>query len=402
MNGYLTINVSPKFSKANLNNEVPVYLRLTMDGDRIEISLRKRVSAKSWNPQLKQFTGKGSSKINNFIDEETAYIRSIKRDLDIQEEPYTLIDIKNKYFGGSNGKQVFLIERFKEHISELDSLTSVKYSPNTVKNYRVTLKHLKEFVRTVYHVEDVNVKSIDHEFLISFDRFLRIAKNHVHNTAVKNMKRLKKIVSGCKADGLIKANPFHRIKLGYKPGNRDALTETELAKFTNKEFRLEKLNRVKDAFVFICLTGLSYIDLKELKPKNLVETDNGDLILKGNRRKSGEPYVVYLLPLARKILLKYKTHPICVQKGVLLPIISNQKMNDLLKEIAEILEIDKKISCHVGRYTFITTVMAANGISGEISGKAAGQASDRFTAYYTKLDEMSVIKYMKKLEPQYS
>ena len=394
----LRISVVPKFSKVKSNGEAPLFMRLTMNGERTEVSMQKTVPANSWDKEANRAKGKGAKRINSFIDEEIAFVRSFKREYDLKGVMYSVDDFKRRYQGDNGVEDVFLLKKFKDHIAYMENLEGKTYVKKTITNYKVTLTHLEDYVRSEYGEPDIHVQKVDNAFVRGFDSFLKVTKNHAHNTVVKNMKRLKKIVAECRAEGLISIDPFFRIKLGYKSGNKDALNKYELDKIINKEFRLEKLNRVKDVFVFCCLTGLAYIDVKNLTPKNLVKLDSGVLILKGNRSKTNEPYIIYLLPKARTILEKYSDHPICVQQQVLLPVISNQKMNDMLKEIAAILEIDKKVTTHVARYTFITTVSIANGISSSITATVAGQSNTSMTDAYTKLEEMAVVESMKQLD----
>lgn len=401
MSSNLRINTAAKFSKKNFAGEVPLYLRITLNKDRTEVSLGRWILGKNWNPRLKRVVGIGASKINNYLEDEVAYLRGIKREFDIQENPYSVGDIKNKYLGLSNKGSINLIKKFEEYISYMKTLEGKSFTDGTIQNYRNTLKHLREFVQIKNHSSDIPVTLVDNNFIREYDSFLRVQKGHMHNTATKNLKRLKQIISDCQAMGSISINPFHRIKLGFKPSNKEALTETELRLFINKDFKLEKWNQVNDVFVFCCLTGLSFVDVKNLNPSNLVVLENGDLIIKGHRQKTDEKYVAYLLPVAKRILKKYENHPVCVQKGVLLPVLGNQKMNDILKEISAILEIDKHVSSHIARYTFITTVAISNGMTQSITGAVAGQSTLQMVEAYTKLDEMEVVRQMKMLEGKY-
>jgi integrase len=401
MNSILKISVTPKSSKRNSVDEIPVYLRLTLNGQRTELSTQKWIRSKNWNPSLKRIMGPGAAKINNFLEEEISYIRSIKREFDTKGEPYSVVDIRNKYLGENIKSLPGLIEKYETHISFMENLAHISYSTRTIKHYKVTLNHLKQFIQDEFNKEDLSLDLVNHTFIMKFSSYLRTEKKHMYNTAERNLGRVKTIINECKADGLINTNPFARIKIGYKPSDKQALNEIELKLLINADFANEKLNRVKDIFVFCCLTGLSYIDVKNLQQSNLITLENGDQIVSSHRQKTNQKFTTYLLDTSKQILQKYKDHPVCLQKGVLLPVLSNQKMNDYLKVIAAHLEIDKDISCHIARYTFITTVAIANGISTPITAAMAGHSNTRMTDAYTKLTELEVVKKMKTLEGKY-
>jgi integrase len=401
MSSNFRISVTTKVSKANSLDEIPVYLRLTLSGERTELSTQMRILRKHWNPTLKRVVGPGALKTNNFLEEEMSYVRSIKREFDIKGEPYSVLDIRSKYLGENNNNESGLIEKYDSHIAYMKGLVQISYTSKTIEHYQVTLNHLKNFIQKEYNKDDIPINLVNHTFIMKFSSYLRTDKKHMYNTAERSLGRVKTILNECIADGLIKKNPFSKIKIGYKPSNKVALTESELRLIIGTDFKNAKLNRTKDIFVFCCLTGLSYIDAKNLQANNLTTLENGDQIISSHRQKTNQKFTAYLLDTAKQILSIYQDHPVCVQKGVLLPVLSNQKMNDYLKVIAAHLKIDKDISCHIARYTFITTVAISNGMTTPITAAIAGHSNTRMTDAYTKLTEMEVVKQMKMLEGKF-
>lgn len=401
MKGLFAISISTKMSKVNTIGEVPLYLRITLDGQRTEISLDNWISKNNWDQNVRRVKGPGAKKLNLYIEDEISYVREIKRELDREGTNYDVSDIRNKYLGVSTNEEVYLLEKHKAHIQYMERMEGISFAPKTRLGFNSAYRHLTKFIQLNYQTSDIHINKADQSFIREYEVYLRRDAGLNHNTATKYLKQLKKVVNECLEDGIISINPFRKMKLGYKATNKEALTDEELKVMMRKQFKLEKLNRVKDIFVFCCLTGLSYVDVKNLTKDNLFYLDNDVTIIKGTRSKTDQKYVAYLLPESRKILAKYEHHPECIQKGVLLPVISNQKMNDMLKEIAAILEIDKNVTCHISRYTFITTVAISNGISQPITAAIAGHSSTRMTEAYTKLNEMEVIKQMQTLESQY-
>jgi hypothetical protein len=101
-----------------------------------------------------------------------------------------------------------------------------------------------------------------------------------------------------------------------------------------------------------------------------------------------------LLDPAREILDRYKDHPSCLKQGVLLPVLSNQKMNAYLAEIADICGITKKISSHVARHSFATSVALANGVSIENVAKMLGHSDTKMTRHYARVLDKSIMRDM--------
>src|ERR1700712_3154077 len=106
----------------------------------------------------------------------------------------------------------------------------------------------------------------------------------------------------------------------------------------------------RDIFIFCCFTGLAFIDVKQLKRSEVCIGIDGQYWIQKNRQKSNEPSKIPLLPIALQILDKYKDYPLCVAKDVLLPVLSNQKYNSYLKELADICNINKNMTSHTARH----------------------------------------------------
>lgn len=182
-------------------------------------------------------------------------------------------------------------------------------------------------------------------------------------------------------------NPFDQFQLKYNKYDREYLNERELELLEGTEFKSERLQRIKDCFVFSCYTGLSYIDVKELKETNIVKGIDNNYWIYTKREKTDELVKVPILPKAWKILEKYRHYP--TYNG-LLPICSNQKVNAYLKEVAGACGVHKNITFHVARHTIATTVMLSNGVPIETVSKLLGHTKLSTTQIYARLVESKI------------
>ena len=239
------------------------------------------------------------------------------------------------------------------------------------------------------------LKEVNHEFIIELDYFLRTEKKCCNNTAVKYIKNFRKIIRIAIANSWIDKDPFINYKPKLNKVDRGYLTKEELEALSLKQFSIERIEQVRDVFLFQCYTGLAYCDTYKLTSANVVKDDAGFLWVKSKRTKTDIPINVPLLHVAQEILNKYKTNS---EKNLkLLPVLSNQKMNAYLKEIADICGINKRLSCHLARHTFATTVTLANGISLESVSKMLGHTNLVTTKIYARMLDSRVLSEMQIL-----
>ncbi|MCR9084493.1 MAG: site-specific integrase, partial [Cyclobacteriaceae bacterium] len=222
-----------------------------------------------------------------------------------------------------------------------------------------------------------------------------------HNGILKHMERLKKILNLAVKMDLLEKNPFEKYQFKFKRYERDFLDGDELKKLEEKEFANQRLDLVRDLFVFSCYTGLAYIDVASLNKDCLVKSE-GDYWLYTERIKTNTPVKIPVLPKALDLIEKYSDHPRASSKGLLLPVLSNQKLNSYLKEIADVCEIDKNLSFHVARHTFATTVTLKNGVPMETVSKLLGHNKISTTQIYARVVEAKVKEDMGKLKERLS
>lgn len=259
----------------------------------------------------------------------------------------------------------------------------------------------KGCINEEYNYDDIYVKEVDLKFINRFEHYLKTnLKSCGQNTVTKYVTNLKKIIRICYANDWISKDPFYHWKAKWKKVEREILSERELQILMETELPSQRLEQVRDIFIFCCFTGLSYIDVEKLSDNHIVLSIRGEKWIKINRSKTDTKSSVPLLPAAEKILKKYSSASHNIQNG-LLPVISNQKLNSYLKEIAVICKIDKKLTFHLSRHTFATTVTLANGVPIESVSKMLGHSSLKTTQIYAKVIDKKLMEDMRLVASKY-
>lgn len=185
-------------------------------------------------------------------------------------------------------------------------------------------------------------------------------------------------------------DPFIGKKYQRTYTERQYLTENELKSVMELDLKaLPRLEVVRDTFVFCCFTGLAFCDIKSLLRSNITTDSEGNTWIRKAREKTGEMSIIPMLAVPRKIVEKYAGHPIVLQKDVVLPVITNQKMNAYLKEIADLARVEKHLTTHLARHTF-ATLSLSNHVPIESISKMLGHSDIRTTQIYAKTQDKTI------------
>jgi site-specific recombinase XerD len=391
-----------KKPKAYVSGSVTIYLRITVSGQRSEVSTGRECLPEKWNTHAGRMTGtrEDARVLNNYLDTMQARIFETHRQLLAAGESVSVESIKNKFTGKSERPRS-LINIFQDHNKQVEALLNDGFAPGTLERYKTSLKHTVDFLKWKYRVSDIDIRKIDHAFITEYEFYLRSVRKCNNNTAVKYIKNFGKIIRICIANGWLDKNPFANYKSKVKEVERAFLVEEEMQVLASKKFVTERLNQVKDIFLFSCFTGLAYIDVKKLTKNNITIGIDGEKWIYTNRQKTDTRSNIPLLPIAEEIIAKYKEHPQCLNEGKLLPVLSNQKMNAYLKEMADVCGITKELTFHIARHTFATTVTLTNGVPIESVSKMLGHKNLRTTQHYAKILDSKVSVDMKLLKDKF-
>jgi site-specific recombinase XerD len=399
----ITLHFYAKSTKANAAGLLPIYVRLTIDGKRMEFSTKKFIDSSKWSPEMSKMKGntENARSLNEYLDLLKSKIFDIQMELIHRNEPLTIEVFKNRLLG-INERERMLIPIFEEHNRKVEELIGLEYAPGTLERYKTSLKHTKDFLQWKYNLSDIEINKIDHSFVTEYEFYLRSVRKCANNTAVKYIKNFKKIIKICISNGWLDKDPFANYKSKIREVERDYLTQEEVQDIYSKVFITERLNLVKDIFVFSCFTGLAYIDVKNLTVSNISMGIDGGKWIFTHRQKTETASRIPLLPIPEELILKYANHPQCINEDKLLPILSNQKMNSYLKEIADVCGIKKDLTFHIARHTFATTVTLTNGVPIESVSKMLGHKSLRTTQHYAKILDKKVSEDMDILRKKLS
>ena len=399
----ITLHFYAKSTKANAAGQLPIYIRLTVDGKRMEFSTKKFIDSNKWSSEMSRMKGNSEDarSLNDYLDLMKSKILDIQMELIHRNELLTIEIFKNKLLGIQERERM-LIPIFQEHNRKIKELVGQEYAPGTLERYETSLKHTKEFLIWKYNISDINIEKIDHAFIMEYEFYLRCERKCANNTAVKYIKNFHKIINQCLANGWLNKDPFANYKAKIKEVIRDFLSESEIENMMNKKFVSERLELVRDIFIFSCFTGLAYVDVQQLSRNHLSFGIDGDKWIFKNRQKTDTSSKIPLLPIALEIINKYENHPACANENRLLPILSNQKMNAYLKEIADVCGINKELTFHIARHTFATTITLSNGVPIETVSKMLGHTNLKTTQHYAKILDRKVSEDMKSLRTKLS
>jgi site-specific recombinase XerD len=371
----------------------PLYARVTVEGHRVEISLKRWISPDNWNNSREIVRGNRQEikDLNHYLDRLKTRFIEYYQEMQLQKKKITADAIKNLFLGLDQGG--FTLCKLVEYHNQTMKGT---FAWGTLKNYFTTQKYLKRFLKDRLGKEDIYLSEFSYKFIADFECYLRNyqPKDHqrplANNGVMKHLERFRKMITMVVKMEWIDKDPFERFRLKFQKVERGFLTTEELAKIENKKFQIERLQYIRDLFVFSCYTGLAYIDTMNLTPGNIAIGIDRQYWISTARQKTDQAVRIPILPKAWEIIEKYKTNPRSLQTGNLFPIISNQKLNSYLKEIADLCGIQKNLTFHLARHTFATTVTLTNGVPIETVSKLLGHTSIKTTQIYAKVIEQKV------------
>ncbi|AOW20743.1 site-specific integrase [Urechidicola croceus] len=381
-------------TKINKQDKCPIKCRITYLKKRRVFSTGLFTVLDCWNSKKQKAIP--PNKENDYINTQMSLIKQNINQafllLQVNSKVFDVEDIYLQYAGKNVKANKTLLEVFELHNNRMNKLIGVEYTKSTYNKFIEAKNHVSNFIRFQYKKGDILLESINQNFLDDFDFYLKSEKKQKQITINKSIQRVRKIIKLALAKGYLKKDPF----ILYRPKKYETkvvyLNQKELDKLEQHTFKQARLNQVKDMFVFCCYTGLAYQEMSNLKKEHLIKGFDGAIWIQMMRQKTKSKVSIPLLPTASKIIDKYK------DKNRLLPVISNQKFNSYLKEIAELLDIEKRLTHHIARKTFATTVLLYNDIPIEIVSELLGHSSISITQrHYAKVVQHKVSSQMSKL-----
>ena len=368
-------------SRKSLKGGYPIQMGINLHGERFFVSLPRKTTPK----QFKQMM------VSQIPNELKDYLKGIEASLLRFEteciqtgKPFTMEAIKLFIKSGYSSQGITFQNLTTDFLKSLR--LKLKAGGMTEKRYRKYEVAIEHFLEQDEIRPDMLVAEIKNQHILDFKHYM-MCNHYEPGTIAGFLQCLKSVFLFGLRNDLIKNNPFIGFKIGRKTKDVRFLTEEEVQRIKAKEMPSPGLESVRDLFLFQCYTALSYCDMALLKPKDFQSNNEGILYLRKNRKKTGVEFFIVLLPEAVAIARKYKFR---------LPLLSNQRYNNYLKEIGAICEIDKPMHSHIGRHT-AATYLLNHSVPMEMVAKVLGHRTTLQTRHYAKLLDKSVFEEFKKL-----
>lgn len=378
----------------NKEGKSPVMLRVFLNGEMANFGTTKLFVDKAmWNNTTSRVRGRTAEalSVNASLDAISTTLHGIYRRFE-NDESLSLDKIRSAFVGKDKEYTTFL-PVFDKFIEDIRQRVGHTISKESLQKYSVLRRHFAEFLLYKFSRKDIGLSEFTPAVVQDFELYLSTIAKCAYNTSVKKMKTLKTITIYALKRGFLLADPFINHRFHLEPVDRGFLTDEEILKIANKDLGIERLELVRDIFIFSCFTGLAYIDVANLTPDNIVTMDDKQWIMTKRQKTSIETNVL-LLDIPKAIIAKYshKTY----RDGKLFPVLSNQKTNSYLKEIADLCGIKKNLTFHLARHTF-ATMSLSKGVPMESVSKMLGHTNIKTTQIYARITNKKIEHDMEQL-----
>ena len=384
-----------KRNEPKKDGRVVIMVRVTINGIRSQFSSKLLVQPEQWDSKNEWVKGQVAEARNL-----NRLLENIRSSLNVHYNKFMSIDghvtperLRNIFLGLDEQEQT-IISFFDKYNDQYKLKVGMTSTHKTYIRFLLTRERLAEFMKRRYNLSDMSIKEITVSFIDEFYLYIRNNTECNHNSTLKFLQRIRTILYFAKNNGLSFTDPFGSFRFRYDKVNRGYLDQDELDILYTKKFPSARLSQVRDIFIFSCYTGLAYVDIFELTEDKIRKAFDGHLWIMTKRQKTDVNTNVRLLDIPLTILEKYKDKQ---KNGKVLPMISNQKINDYLKEIADICGIEMKITFHVARHTFASTVALGNDVPMESIQSMLGHADIKTTQIYAHMINRKLSRDMDKM-----
>jgi len=386
-------------TKAKKNGEVPVLMKININGNRVVMNLQRSINPNDWDSARARALGRTNEAriFNEYL--ETIRVKAHKKftELLAYTDEVTPQMLRDAILGVKSTKSKQIIDIWQDYVADLFKLIGKEVTRATYQKHSRAMRYFEEFLKKKYQASDVSIKSVNFQMIQQFSIFLKTDKECNHNTTIKFLQNLKTVTRLSIRSGWLLKDPFNGISLTLKEVDRPYLSHEEIERLIAFNSPFDRLNRVRDFFVFSCFTGLAYIDVSKLKRSEIEGNEESGFWIRTRRQKTGGRANIPLLDIPMSIINNYSRLELLRANDPILPILSNQKMNAYLKELADLCGIEKQLSFHVARHTFATTVTMMNGVPIETVSKMLGHKNLQSTQHYARIVDKKVGDDMKLL-----
>ena len=384
--------------KRNRRGTAPIYCKLTTDGaERQQFSTGLYVTPDLWDKdaQCVRGTSEDAVLINRRLQDITIELKGIERKLYEADGNVSLAEIYSIY-KHKTVEEHTLCGIFRERLNKMEQLVGKEYSPATLQKFREVFAHVERYIRTSYNMQDIPIRSVDYRFVKQFEEAL-IVQGLKAITINKIMQRVRQMVTFAFKCNYIQQDPFVEYRPLKERKRLVFLTQEELHKLEHHHFAQKRLETVKNIYLFSVYTGLAHHEAQALQPKHITKGFDGRNWITLVRQKTDREVSVPLLPQAEKLIAWFREFG--STDDYIQPRISNQKVNSYLREIADVVGIDKKLTHHTARKTFATTILLYNDVPIEVVSKLFGHSNISVTQQsYAQVLNKNISNHIERLE----
>ena len=391
----LKIKMIAHKGKPNKSGRVPILMQLTIGQQTCHISTKQNILPEKWGDGKPIGHTREDQAITAVLEE--IRTKAYNKFLQLQAQNITVTPerLKQALLGKDQVQPRGYVEIFDQWLVEYSKMVGITTSKRTLDKYILVRNRLQDYIASQLGVKDISLEEVTPKFLSNFDNYLRVEYNMANNHAMKIRQKLRTIYKVAIDNGWVSKNPFSTVKIHFDPVERDVLTKSELTALIQTDMIFDRLEKMRDVFVFACFTGLAHCDVAGLTKENIFTDEAGQVWLKTHRQKTSEVVDIPLLEIPQLIIKKYQGMK--ELNGKLLPTLTNSCSNLYLKEVAVRCGINKTLTFHMARHTFATTVTLSNGVPIESVAKMLGHRNIRTTQIYAKVIKDKLAEDMNNL-----
>lgn len=382
-------------NKTKKNGLCPIMGRITLDGSIAQFSTGLETAPELWDAKAGKSTGKTSYelKVNRGLKElskaiETHYARMVEKDGYITAER-----VKNAVLGIAK-EPTTLLKELEEATAEIEKSIGITHSIATYKSYVNTYMNLSRFIKEKYGKEDIPFNGLEYSFIEDYDLYLKTEQRMSKGSVLQHIVFLRKIIKRAMNKGIITRNPF----FGYVPdqpvSKHKWLSSEEIEKIMTTPIDKPSVDFVRDMFVFGVFTGLSYSDIKNLRQEQILTDSSGNQWISLKRQKTGSESIVPLLDIPKEIIRKYAGTG---EDGKVFKMLCMNVVCRYTKEIGKLCKLDKKLTFHMSRHSFATSVCLSGGVPIETLSQMMGHRNIRTTQIYAEITGVKIEEDMQQL-----
>ena len=382
-------------NRTNKKNQSPLYCRITLNGTRKQFSVGICTESEHWDAknQVILKSHKSSKLYNSQLDIIKSKINSVYMILKLQESPFTIHDVFDKFLGKEIKKKEYILSYYKQYLSKIKKLVGIEIKENTYNKFVYVEKHLETFLKWKFNKGDYPLEELSLQFLDDFDYYLKTEKKQEQITINKTIQRFRTPIKQAISESYLDRDPFILYKSKTVRKSVIFLSTDELNMFEKAVLQQKRLCMIQDLFIFCCYTGLAYNEMSNIEKNHIQLGFDGINWIQMKREKTRRQVSIPILPKAQEIIDKYIT-----ESHRIFPPISNQKFNSYLKEIADVVGIEKRLTHHIARKTFASTVLLYNDVPMEIVSELLGHSNMTITQEsYGKVVQKKVSEAIKSL-----